>query len=502
MGDAIGKIKTAKSFGHDNISSYFLKLALPFISRSLTHLFNISIETSMFPDSWKIARVTPIFKEGERCKKSNYRPISVLPVISRLFEKLVFDQLYQYLDDNGFLSPDQSGFRALHSTVTSLLKCTDDWYKGLDTGQVTGLIFIDLKKAFDTVDHEILCKKLHLYGVQNRELAWFKSYLSNRKQFSRVNGFDSKIEEIEIGVPQGSCLGPLLFLVYINDLSLAIKNAKTSMYADDTSLYLCSKDISQLNNTINKDLKKLDEWLMGNKLSLNVAKTHSMLIASQQKHKSLTLSNIKFEPKIKEKEIERRHEAKYLGVQIDDKLNWKGHIRAVSAKVSRAVGFLKYSKRYLPIATVKTLYTSIVEPHFQYCCSVWGCCSAAEIQHLQKLQNRAARIVTNSRFDAAIKPMLENLGWKTIDQLISTQSKIVTFKSLKNLAPKYMCDLFNKNSVCFSHNLRNTNTDVRLPMKNTAQGQKAFSFRGAKIWNSLAADAKLAPSLYKFKKNM
>ena len=213
-------------------------------------------------------------------------------------------------------------------------------------------------------------------------------------------------------MPQGSCLGPLLFLVYINDLSLAIKNAKTSMYADDTSLHLCSKDISQLNNKSNKDLKKLDEWLMGNKLSLNVAKTHSMLIASQQKHKSLTLSNIKFEPKIKEKEIERRHEAKYLGVQIDDKLNWKGHIRAVSAKVSRAVGFLKYSKRYLPIATVKTLYTSIVEPHFQYCCSVWGCCSAAEIQHLQKLQNRAARIVTNSRFDAAIKPMLENLGWK------------------------------------------------------------------------------------------
>ena len=499
IGDAIGKIKTAKSFGHDNVSSYFLKLALPFISGSLAHLFNIAIETSTFPDSWKIARVTPIYKVGEKCERSNYRPISVLPVIARLFEKLVFDQLYQYLDENGFLSPDQSGFRALHSTVTSLLKCTDDWYSGLDTGQMTGLIFIDLKKAFDTVDHEILCQKLYLYGVQDRELAWFKSYLSNRKQFARANGADSKIEEIDIGVPQESCLGPLLFLVYINNLSLVIKNSKTSVYADDTSIYCCSKDVPQLNREINEDLEQLDEWLMGNKLSLNVAKTHSMLIATQQKHKSLAYSDIRFDPKIREKEIEIRSKAKYLGVQIDDNLNWKEHIRAVSAKVSRAVGFLKYSKQYLPLSAVKTLYTSIVEPHFQYCCSVWGCCNAAEIQLLQKLQNRAARIVSNSSFNADIKPMFEILGWKTIQQLIDTQSKIVTFKSLKNLAPKYLCELFNKNIVCSSRNLRNTNTDVRLPKKNTAKGQKAFSFRGAKIWNSLSTEAKLAPSLYKFK---
>ena len=247
------------------------------------------------------------------------------------------------------------------------------------------------KKAFDTVDHEIL--------------AWFKSYLSNSKQFAQANGVESKIEEIDIGLPQGSCLGPLLFLVYINDLSLAIKNSKTSVYADDTSIYRCSKDLPQLNREINEDLEKLDEWLMGNKLSLNVAKTHSMLIASQQKHKSLAHSDIRFDPKIRENEIEILTKAKYLGVQIDENLNWKEHIRAVSAKASRAVEFLKYSKQYLPLTAVKTLYTSIVEPHFQYCYSVWGCCYAADIELLQKLQSRAARIVTNSSFDAAIKPM-------------------------------------------------------------------------------------------------
>ena len=159
--DAFATVKTAKSFGTDNISSYFLKLALPFIGNSLAVLFNTAIETGQFPDSWKVARVTPIFKDGEKTNKSNYRPISVLPVISRLFEKLVTDQLYKHMDENGQFSNDQSGFLRLCSTVTCLLKNTDDWYNGLDLGKLVGLVFIDLKKAFDTVDHKILCKNLN-----------------------------------------------------------------------------------------------------------------------------------------------------------------------------------------------------------------------------------------------------------------------------------------------------------------------------------------------------
>ena len=248
--DAFAKVKTAKSFGIDNISSYFLKLALPFIENSLAFMFNTSIQTSMFPDSWKIARVTPIYKNGDRADKSNYRPISVLPVISRLFEKLITNQVYQHMEDNGLFSSGQSAYLRLHSTVTHLLKNTDDWYNGLDLGKLVGLVFIDLKKAFDTVDHEILCQKLVHYGVQQRELAWFRSYLYNRKQFCRVNGVCSKTEGIEVGVPQGSCLGPLLFLIYINDLPQAVQNSAVSMYADDTSLCYQSSDINELNEAI------------------------------------------------------------------------------------------------------------------------------------------------------------------------------------------------------------------------------------------------------------
>ena len=241
--DAIAKIKTTKGSGKDNISCYFLKLVMPFIEKRLADLFYTSIETSQFPDLWKSARVTPIFKEGDKAEMSNYRPISVLPVIARLFEKLIANKLYQHMNDNGYFSSEQSGFLRFHSTVTSLSKSTDDWYNGMDLAKLTGVVFIDLKKAFDTVDHDILCQKLEYYGIQGRGLAWFRSYLSNRKQYTRVNGIDSSIQELKIGVPRGSCLGPLLFLIYINDLPRALKISR--MFADDrastTSLaiYLC-----------------------------------------------------------------------------------------------------------------------------------------------------------------------------------------------------------------------------------------------------------------------
>ena len=245
--EAVRNVKASKGFGIDHLSSYFIKQAIPYIENSLAFIFNTSIETSVFPDMWKIARITPIFKDGNKTNKSNYRPISVLPVLSRIFEKLVYNQLYKYLEENCFLSANQSGFRALHSTATCLLKNCEDWYDAMDNGEITGLVYVDLIKAFDTVDHSILCQKLEHYIVENRKLSWFKSYLNNRRQFCRVNGVDSKIETIEPGVPQGSCLGPLLFLLYINDLPQALSTSSVSMYADDTSLCSRSKDLKELN---------------------------------------------------------------------------------------------------------------------------------------------------------------------------------------------------------------------------------------------------------------
>ena len=497
--EAFGKIKTSKGSGVDGISSFFLKLALPAIENSLALIFNLSIQTGVFPDSWKTAMVTPIFKDGEKAIKSNYRSISVLPVISKLFEKLVSNQLYQYLSESGLLYKGQSGFRELYCTVSCLLKNTDEWYKRLDTGHYLGSVFIDLKKAFDTVDHEILCKKLMHYGIRNRELTWFESYLSNRKHFCQVGGIDSGTDHIEIGVPQGSCLGPLLFVVYINDLPSGIQNSTVSMYANDTSLSYKSKDLTLLIEAVNDDLRNLETWLKRNKIPLNVTKTHSMLICSKCKHKSIKNSDETFGLKIRDKILNIVEKIKYLGVQVDQNLDWKEHIKYVASKVSRPIGFLKYAKSLVPSTTLINLYKSIVEPHFRYCCSVWGCCSSTEKNRLQRLQNKAARLITSSRFDDPSVPLIKGLGWQTIEEMISSETNIMVFKALNDRAPQYLTELFSRNSHRSVHNLRNTSNDLKLPLMKPATGQRCFSFRGAKYWNGLSVESKQAVDLVSFK---
>ena len=496
----IYKLKKSKSFGDDGISTFFIKSAMPYIENSLVYLFNTSIESGIFPDRWKIARITPIFKSGVKTDKSNYRPKSVLPVVSRLLEKLIFNQLNDFLNKNDLIAQSQSGFRALHSTATTFLKCTDDWYNALDTGQNVGLVFLDLRKAFDTVDHDILCKKLMHYGIRDRDLSWFTSYLSNRRQYCRVDGIDSKISKIDIGLPQGSCLRPLLFLIYINDLPLSVPVSTTHMFADDTSLCHMSKNNSQLNDQINGDLKFLNSWLKGNKLSLNVQKTNSMLICTKPKCKTLIDSNLKLDLTIEGNELEGVPCIKYLEVQIVHNLNWKEHIKTISLKISRAIGFKKYAKKFLPSAILQLLYNSIIEPHIRYCCSVWGSCGVTTINQLHKLQNRVARIITNSDYNSPSRAIIERLGWSTVEELINSESSRMVYKSLNNLAPQYLRDIFEKNSLISSFNLRNTNTDLRIPMKHTAMGQKAFSYRGAKLWNNLPIETKRASSMSVFKK--
>ena len=220
----------------------------------------------------------------------------------------------------------------------------------------------------------------------------------------------------------------------------------------------------------------------GNKPSLNVAKTHSILISTKQKQNSLRSQNKDLDLKIRDNDLEVVKKTKYLGVEIDCSLDWKEQTKAVSSKVSRAVGFLKHAKSFLPKETLQTLYAGIVEPHFRYCCSVWGCVASTEINQLQKLQNRAARIITNSSFDAPGRPLIEGMGWKTIDELITCESKTMVFKSLNQLAPEYFCGLFTRNSLCSSYSLRNAVTDLRLPKKRSSNGQRCFSYRGAKLW--------------------
>ena len=242
--------------------------------------------SGIFPDNWKCARVTPLFKKGEASDLNNYQPISAISVIATVFEKIVYEQLYNFLSNEDIMiSTHQSGFRSLHSTVTVLLEATDNWAFNIDRGNVNAVVFLDLKKAFDTVDHDILLSKMNLYGIQGIALDWFRSYLTNRTLRCLVNGSLSRICSHKCRVPKGTILGPLLFLIYINDLPNCLTSCQPRMYADDTSSYItyADVDVNSIQLNLNHDLGNLNKWLISNKLTLNTAKTEFMLIGSRQK---------------------------------------------------------------------------------------------------------------------------------------------------------------------------------------------------------------------------
>ncbi len=244
---SLRQLKVSKATGMDNIPAKILKMSADIIAPSLTAIFNLSLNSCTYVNAWKMARITPIFKSEDSQKCENYRPISILPIISKIFEKEVFDQLYEHLSQNLLLSKYQSGFRPKHSTMSALIQMCDHWLENMDNGMLNGVVFLDIRKAFDSIDHSILLKKMNeQFGIDGTELKWFESYLTKRQQVCFVNGHTLSPRQITCGVPQGSILGPLLFLLYINDMPKCLKSTTPCVYADDTEIFATSHDYDSL----------------------------------------------------------------------------------------------------------------------------------------------------------------------------------------------------------------------------------------------------------------
>ena len=342
--------------------------------------------------------------------------------MSKLIERVVFNQLYEYLNNNCLLTELQSGFRPMFSTETALLEVTNEWLWNIDNKHLNGVIFLDLKKAFDTMDHAILLEKLKLYGVDCLSLKCFPSYLSDRKQQTFIDGAQSAFCNVICGIPQGSILGPLLFTIYINDLPSCNLFSKPRMYADDTTLTSSAEDPYVLEHKMNCDMNLIQSWLTANKLTLNVKKTKYMFIGNNFK---LSQIHDDFTIKVHNTPLDRVNKHKYLEVYIDETLNWRPHINATSKKISAGLAILKRVSTSIPFDTRLNMYNALVMPYFNYCSTVWGNISKGLSDTFQKLQNRAARILTFSGYETRSRVLLDELGWQRLENIRHKQLAMI-----------------------------------------------------------------------------
>jgi len=381
--DIVKALKNSKGIGLDGFSVYVLKQIIHKIADPLTVIFNKSLESGTVPNLLKSAKITPIYKAEEKKLVNNYRPISILPVFSKILEKIMFSRLESFISKHDILNKNQFGFREKHSTSMALLNIIEYITSQLDNNSFTLGIFIDLSKAFDTVNHDILLYKLEHYGVRGLALDWFKSYLSNRTQTVEINSSRSHIIPVTCGVPQGSILGPLLFILYINDIVKASLLFKFILFADDTNLLLSNKNIQDLMRVANQEIQKISDWLKVNKLSLNIKKTHFVLFHFRQKYIPNNLCL-----KIDNSVIEKVSYTKFLGIVLHENLTWQTHIQTLERKISKNAGILKALQSKVPIYVLHHLYNALIYPYLQYCNIAWASQQSVHTKRLFILQKR------------------------------------------------------------------------------------------------------------------
>ena len=478
--EIINKLDDKSSSGYDSISNKIVKAVSASVTPYLVSLINLSIRKGVFPDELKKAKVLPLFKEGSKLEEGNYRPISLLIVWSKIYERVLHNRIYNFFEHFSLFHSKQFGFRSKHSTIDALVELTEKIRQNYTNCETTSF-FIDLKKAFDTINHTLLLTKLERYGIRGNCLKWIQSYLENRKQKVELNGTSSSWLEITCGVPQGSILGPLLFLIYINDMPLVCKTVKVLLFADDTNIEAigcCYADVSE-------DLKNLNRWLDQNKLVLNMTKTTQINFKNNSFKKKFSLC---------ETEINIDVVCKYLGIKIDSKLSFKTHIDYVKKKISKQCGILAKLRHYVPREQLIRYYKTNIAPILQYGALVYCCCSFSNLNPLYILQKKALKTIYFRKRHESCEDIFSKHELLSIYELHIYELLKFVLKAINNLHSQTYCNnLYTKKS----HQVTRKGGLMLLKEPLCKQRIKYHSIasRGARLYNKLKSIGIISPEL-------
>jgi hypothetical protein len=493
--EKIIKEQKSNSAGYDEITAQLLKNTYNLYLTPLVHLVNLSLNQGIFPSELKVARILPLYKSGDARLVKNYRPISILPIFSKLFERIIHDRLLEFIEKYDILNNSQFGFRKKHSTTTALIVLVDKILNGFNNGEVTLGIYLDFSKAFDTINHSILLKKLSKYGIRGIALNLLDSYLSNRRQFVSFNGCQSNSLSISCGVPQGSILGPLLFILYINDITKVSNILYPILYADDSNFFVQGSNLANMVSILNDEMIKVVNWINANQLSLNINKTLYMIFKTKKRKVAIA-----GDVKINNVSIQRVYDTKFLGVILDCHLLWDKHITYIRSKISKSIGIISKVKKVLGLNTLVTLYYAFVYPYLNYAVELWGSSSQQNLQTIFKVQKKIIRIICKVPYCTHSAPLFSDLKILNIFRIYEYHVSILMFKVTKGLCPQLIKEMF-ENDIDHMYHTRQE-SKYRLPLYRLSVCQKGFRYKGTSIWNVVTDVISTRFSIEIFKKHV
>lgn len=489
-----------KAAGTDDIKPTHLKKSLDVTLPVITNVMNSCIRHSIMPESWKVAKVRPIRKIKNNTDPNNQRPIALLPILSKVLERLIYNQFSSYLEKHGRMSTFQNGSRKRNSTETTLLSITNTIHKEIDKGNVTAMISFDCSKAFDSISHPRLLKRLENLGMSNKAYNWFKNYLSDRKQYTAIETARSSTKDIEYGVPQGSIFGGLLFCLYVDPILEQVQMHK-EMYVDDLTIFHAfnAKQAKAAEKTINEQCNEILAWYSGNDLQLNPSKTKMMLFGQPK-----TVESVKqtIQIKIDGSVLNASTNLKLLGVVLDQKLTYKDHVEQITKKCAKLLYRVHRVRSLLTKETAEKLIKTAVVSRLLYCASLLTTANKESIHQMQSLQNYAIKTITQNYLCTNLSPIYRELKWLRIENMIEERLAISVYKSIKKIHPKKLQDLFTqrKEHTTTRMNLRNQRS-MNIPTQASKTSSNRYEVKGAKLWNEYGnAMNASCPTLPKFKR--